>query len=89
MPNLVAISQATAKINRGGGIHPPQALSVSNHPGQIGLRPSGWCNLHKAGCIIQVAGHVLWPRAAWLYQESVTHKKANISVSGASKIVGM
>ena len=38
MPNLVAISQATAKINRGGGIRPPQALSVSNHPGQIGLR---------------------------------------------------
>ena len=35
MPNLVAISKATAKINRGGGIRPPQALSVSNHPGQI------------------------------------------------------
>ena len=39
MPNLVALSQATAKINRGGGIRPPQALSVSNHPGQIGLTP--------------------------------------------------
>ena len=49
----------------------------------------GWCNLHSAGCIIQVAGHVLWPRAAWLYQEAVTHKKANISVSGGLQIVGM
>ena len=29
MPNLVAISQATTEINK--------ALSVSNHPGQIGL----------------------------------------------------
>ena len=27
----------------------------------------GLCNLHNAGCIMQVAGHVLWPRAAWLY----------------------
>ena len=27
----------------------------------------GWCNLHDAGCIMQVVGHVLWPRAAWLY----------------------
>ena len=48
-----------------------------------------WCNLHNAGCIMQVAGHVLWPRAAWLYQEAVTHKKANISVSGGLQIVGM
>ena len=38
MPNLVAISQATAKINRGAESAPPQALSVSNHPGQIGLK---------------------------------------------------
>ena len=36
MPNLVAISQVTTKINRGRN-PPPQALSVSNHPGQIGL----------------------------------------------------
>ena len=49
----------------------------------------GWCNLHNAGCIIQVAGHVLWPRGAWLYQEAVTHKKANISVSRGLQIVGM
>ena len=49
----------------------------------------GWCNLHNAGCIIQVAGHFSWPRAAWLYQEAVTHKKANISVSGGLQIVGM
>ena len=35
-----------------------------------------------------VAGHILWPRAAWLYQEAVTHKKANISVSGGLQIVG-
>ena len=38
---------------------------------------------------MQVAGHVLWPRAAWLYQEAVTHKKANISVSGGLQIVGI
>ena len=38
---------------------------------------------------MQVAGHALWPRAAWLYQEAVTHKKANISVSGGLQIVGM
>ena len=50
---------------------------------------AGWCNLHNAGCIIQVAGHVLWPRAAWRYQEAVTNKKANISVSGGLQIVGM
>ena len=37
MPNSVAISQATAKINRGRNPPPPQALSVSNRPGQIGL----------------------------------------------------
>ena len=49
----------------------------------------GWCNLHNAGCIIKVAGHVLWPRAAWLYQEAVTHKEADISVSGGLQIVGM
>ena len=50
---------------------------------------TGWCNLHNAGCIIQVAGHVLWPRAAWLYQEAVTQKKANISMSGGLQMVGM
>ena len=22
---------------------------------------AGWFNLHNAGCIMQVAGHVLWP----------------------------
>ena len=49
----------------------------------------GWCNLHNTGCIIQVVGHVSWPRAAWLYQEAVTHKKANISVSGGLQIVGI
>ena len=38
---------------------------------------------------MQVAGHVLWPRAAWLYQEAVTHKKANISVSGGLQIVAV
>ena len=27
----------------------------------------GWCNLHNAGCIMQVAGYVLWPQAVWLY----------------------
>ena len=53
------------------------------------LQPGGWCNLHNAGCIMHVAGHALWPRAAWLYQEAVTHKKANISVSGGLQIVGM
>ena len=41
-------------------------------------RENDCCNLHNAGCIIQVAGHVLWPRAAWLYQEAVTHKKASL-----------
>ena len=35
MPSLVAISQARTEINRGDGI--PQASSVSNRPGQIGL----------------------------------------------------
>ena len=40
MPNLVAISQATAKINRGAE-SAPQALSVSNRPGQIGLNKYG------------------------------------------------
>ena len=48
----------------------------------------GWCNLHNAGCIIQAADYVLW-RAAWLYQEAVTHMKANISVSGGLQMVGM
>ena len=38
MPNLAAISQATTEINRGGWIPPPQALTVSNRPGEIGLR---------------------------------------------------
>ena len=42
---------------------------------------NAWCNLHNAGCIIQVAGHVSWPTAAWQYQEAAPHKKANISVS--------
>ena len=37
MPSLVAISQATTEINRGAESAPPQALSVSNRPGQIGL----------------------------------------------------
>ena len=37
MPNLAAISQATTEINRGGWIPPPQALTVSNRPGEIGL----------------------------------------------------
>ena len=37
---------------------------------------------------MQVAGHISWPRAAWLYQEAVTHKKASISVSGGLQIVG-
>ena len=37
---------------------------------------------------MQVAGHALWPRAAWLYQEAVAHNKANISVSGGLQIVG-
>ena len=32
-------------------------------------------DLHNAGCIKQVAGHVLWPRAGWLYQEAVTHRR--------------
>ena len=45
----------------------------------------GWCNPYNAGCIIQVAGHVLWPRAAGC----ITHKKAHISVSGGLQIVGM
>ena len=39
MPNLVAISQATTEINRGAeSAPPPQTLSVSNHPGQKGLK---------------------------------------------------
>ena len=37
MPNLVDITPATTEINRGQNPPPPQALSVSNHPGQIGL----------------------------------------------------
>ena len=31
---------------------------------------NGWCNMHNAGCRMQVAGHVLWPRAAWLYHRT-------------------
>ena len=37
MLNLVAISRATTEINWGAESAPTQALSVSNHPGQIGL----------------------------------------------------
>ena len=37
MPNLVAISQSTTEINRGEDSAAPQAVSVSNRPGQIGL----------------------------------------------------
>ena len=37
MPSLVAISQATTETNRGGAESAPQALSVLNRPGQIGL----------------------------------------------------
>ena len=72
-----------------------KAMSISQSNGNDPLSDlskrviDGWCNLHNAGCIIQVAGHVLWPRAAWLYQEAVTHKKANISVSRGLQIVGM
>ena len=36
MPNLVA------RDKQGGGIHPPQALSISNRPGEIGLRISSF-----------------------------------------------
>ena len=36
MPNLGAISQATTEINRGVD-STPQALTASNHPGEIGL----------------------------------------------------
>ena len=53
------------------------------------MKMCGWYNLHNAGCIMQVAGHVLWPRAAWLYKEAVTHKKAYISASGGLQIVGI
>ena len=56
MPNLVAISQVTTKINRGAESAPPQALSVSNHPGQIGLNTNETKMLeifHKTGgCIL-------------------------------------
>ena len=38
MPSLVAISQAKTEINKGAESAPPQALSVSNRPGQIVLR---------------------------------------------------
>ena len=43
---------------------------------------NGWCNLHNAGCIIQVAGYVLWPRAAWLEQGAIFLVMLNIVVSG-------
>ena len=36
MPNLAAISQTITEINRGVE-STPQALSVSNRPGEIGL----------------------------------------------------
>ena len=49
----------------------------------------GWCNLHNAGCIIQVAGHVLWPRAAWLYQEAVTHRRLTFLCQGGLQIIDM
>ena len=43
---------------------------------------SGWCNLHNAGCIMQVAGHVLWPRAAWLYHGATLLMTLSVLVSG-------
>ena len=42
----------------------------------------GWCNLHNAGCIMQVAGHVLWPRAAWLYHGATFLMTLSFLVSG-------
>ena len=43
---------------------------------------NGWCNLHNAGCIMQVAGHVLWPRAAWLYHVATILMTQSFLVSG-------
>ena len=37
MPNLAAISQGTTEVNRGVDSTPPQSLTVSNRPGEIGL----------------------------------------------------
>ena len=42
----------------------------------------GWCNLHNAGCIMQVAGHVLLPRAAWLYYGAIFLVTLSFLVSG-------
>ena len=43
---------------------------------------TGWCNLHNAGCIMQVTGHVLWPRAAWLYYGAIFLVTLSFLVSG-------
>ena len=43
-----------------------------------------WCNLHNAGCMMQVAGHVLWPRAAWLYHGATFLMAISLIVSGGS-----
>ena len=36
---------------------------------------------------MQVAGHVLWPRAAWLYQEAVTHRGLKFLCQGDCKLL--
>ena len=46
-----------------------------------------WCNLHNAGCIMQVAGHVLWPRAAWLCQDAVTRRRLTFLCEGDCKLL--
>ena len=43
---------------------------------------NGWYDLHNAGCIMQVAGHVLWPRAAWLYHGATFFMTVSLLVSG-------
>ena len=51
--------------------------------GEDGIN-DGWCDLHNAGCIMQVAGHVLWPRAAWLYHGATFLMAISLIVSGGS-----
>ena len=43
---------------------------------------NGWCNLHNAGCIMQAAGHVLWPRAAWLYHGATFLMVISLFIAG-------
>ena len=40
-----------------------------------------WSNLHNAGCIMQVAGYVLWPWTAWLNQGIVLLLTLSLLVS--------